>query len=200
MERTIKVTGKGRLKVRPDTIRIIITLNAALSALGFESSDIRTLSFSINPVQEGYQTEDGAWRSRLLGFEYIHSMKIEFPIDADRLGQVMYVLAHITGTPDFRIEYTLADPESAKSELLERAVADSRRKAQILAEAAGVALGELVNIDYSWGEVEFVTRPLRLETKMMADGSNQAAGSYDINIASDDIDVSETVTLIWNIC
>ncbi len=38
---------------------------------------------------------------------------------------------------------------------LAEAVKNSRKKAELLTEAAGVSLGELLSIDYSWGEVHF---------------------------------------------
>jgi uncharacterized protein YggE len=34
------------------------------------------------------------------------------------------------------------------------------KKASVLAEASGVKLGNIPSIDYSWGEVDFVSRPL----------------------------------------
>lgn len=219
MERTIKVTGKGRIKAKPDLIRIIIMLqdrhddyeeavsrsaeskerlDEVLGQLGFESRDVKTLSFNISPVHESYQTEDNAWRNRLVGFEYTHRLKIEFAADNERLGKVLYALAHCPGQPEFNIEYTLSDPEAARNELLARAVADSSAKAAVLAEAAGVTLGEVLTIDYSWGAIEFVSRPVMMETRMLAKNSAEA-DCYDINIEADDIEQEDTVTMVWGI-
>ena len=110
MERTIRVTGKGRIKVSPELIRIIITLqdtqgdyeeavrksaeskellNHVLTKQGFENKDVKTISFNIRPVHESYQTKSKAWRERLVGFEYTHRMKIEFPVDNERLGKAL---------------------------------------------------------------------------------------------------------------
>ena len=52
---------------------------------------------------------------------------------------------------EFSIEYTVSNPEAAKNKLLGEAVKDSMSKAGVLAAAAGVTLGDIVNIDYSWG-------------------------------------------------
>ena len=219
MERTIRVTGKGVIKVKPDVIRIIITLqdkyseyeetvrksteskallNKVLGEQGFDAKDVKTLHFNIEPVYENYQTKDKAWRNRLVGFEYTHRMKLEFPADNERLGKVMYALAHCPGQPEFRIQYTLSDPEAAKNELLAKAVADSNAKAKVLSAAAGATLKELINIDYSWGEIEFTSNPLVMGTKMMMLNESFIDG-YDIDIEPDDIEQEDIVTMVWSI-
>ena len=206
MERTIRVTGKGRIKVKPDMIRIVITLQdkqkdyekTVKKSTENKNTDVKTLNYNISPVHERYQTKDKAWRNRLVGFEYTHRMKIEFSADNERLGKVLYALAHCPGEPEFRIEYTLSDPEAAKNELLSKAVEDSSAKAKVLADAARVTLGEIINIDYSWGEIEFVSRPVLMESKMML-AESVGGDSYDIDIEADDIEQEDTVTMVWSI-
>ena len=72
---------------------------------------------------------------------------------------------------------------------------NSREKAEILATSAGVKLGEVQNIDYSWGEIEIRTSPV----DMLEIGSYKMESSYDIDIEPDDIDVADTVTILWEI-
>ena len=211
MERTMKVTGKGNLSVRPDTTRVLITLNelfptyekAVLTKkfedLGFAKSDLKTLDFSINPDYESYE-EKGVWKRKLIGFRYNHRMKLEFPIDNKMLGKVFYALAHTQGSPEFRVQYLIADPEPVKNKLLAKAIDDAKEKAAILAEAAGVRLNEIVTIDYSWGTVEFASREydygvMSRSLKLEAADTN----GYDIDIETDDIQTSDTVTVVWTI-
>ena len=127
-------------------------------------------------------------------------MKIEFESDNKRLGQVLYALAHSPLKPELSIEYTVADVEKCKNELLHKAIEDSIQKAQVLATSANVKLGQIQSIDYSWGEIDFVTSPLN-EMKLMEcpDCDMSAPGSYDIDIEADDIAVTDTVTVIWKI-
>ena len=221
MERTIRVTGKGNLSVKPDTVRLIMTMegmkeeyDAALaesanmtehlkemfSDLGFERENIKTLSFNVSAEYESYQAKDKSWKRRFEGYKYVHRMKIEFPDDNKRLGKVLYKLGHSSVRPEFRIEYTVAEPEKCKDELLKNAVTDAKAKADVLSNASGVRLGEIVTIDYSWGEIDFVSRPmdkLMLEECCMRDcGPDE---SYDIDINPDDIDVTDNVTVVWAI-
>ena len=76
-----------------------------------------------------------------------------------RLGKILYALAHCSISPEFSIEYTVADPEKSKNELLAAAVKDSQAKASVLTEEAGVNLGKIITIDYSWGEFDYFSRP-----------------------------------------
>ena len=221
MERTIRVTGKGNISLSPDTIRIMITqssveqtyemavkasadakniLTEALGTLGFKKEDLKTLYFNVDSETEGYQAKDKSWKRRLIGYRYKHRMKIEFPKESDLLGKVLAVIARSSSEPEFSIEYTVSNPEVAKNELLKRAVEDSGKKAKNLSEAAGTKLGDIVSIDYSWGQVEFVSRPvdtLGLDLPDVAE--DEYISSIDVDIEPDDIDVSDTVTVIWSL-
>ena len=126
--------------------------------------------------------------------------KIEFASDNKKLGQVLYALAHSSLKPEFSIEYTVADVEKCKNELLHKAIEDSIQKAQVLTTAANVKLGEIQAIDYSWGEIDFVTKPMN-EMRLMecTECEMSAPAAYDIDIEADDIDVTDTVTVVWEI-
>ena len=98
------------------------------------------------------------------------------------------------------IEYTVADVEKCKNELLHKAIEDSIQKAQVLTTAANVKLGEIQAIDYSWGEIDFVTKPMN-EMRLMecTECEMSAPAAYDIDIEADDIDVTDTVAVVWEI-
>ncbi len=219
-QRTIRITGKGSLKLRPDLTRLTLTLQGTdpdygetlrksaekgetlrgvLENLGFARDALKTLQFSVDTLYEGYQDDKGVYRNRFVGYQFQHTLKLEFPVDDARLGRTLYALAHSGVQPEFRISYTLSDPEAAKNTLLAQAVRDAGAKAAVLAEAAGAALGGLLNIDYSWGELELAVHPMRklaLADNCMAES---AMGSYDLGVEPDDITVSDTVTVLWEL-
>jgi uncharacterized protein YggE len=94
----------------------------------------------------------------------------------------------------------VSDPEAAKNELLGKAVTDAAQKAAVLTTAAGVSLREIQSIDYSWGEINFEVQPMK--RMMMTEdciAAPMSAESYDMDIEPDDIEVSDTVTVIWEI-
>ncbi len=219
--RTIRVTGKGQIKVRPDMTRITMTLEGGgreygdtlrrssedtdelknvLSGFGFERSDLKTLDFSVDTEYESYRDDDGSYKQRFVGYRFRHMLKVEFESDNDRLGKVLYALANCDVRPEFRISYTVKDPEAVKNTLLGEAVADAKAKAAVLTRAGGVALLDIQTIDYSWGEIDLEYRPMNADLiATRAVGMAKAANSYDLDIQPDDIRVSDTVTVVWEI-
>ena len=172
-----------------------------VSAAGWLYDSIeRTREVARATANECYQDSDKSWKRRFEGYKYIHHMKIEFASDNKKLGQVLYALAHSSLKPEFSIEYTVADVEKCKNELLHKANEDSIQKAQVLTTAANVKLGEIQAIDYSWGEIDFVTKPMN-EMRLMecTECEMSAPAAYDIDIEADDIDVTDTVTVVWEI-
>ena len=217
--RTIRVTGKGQLKLKPDITRITMRLEGVypeysdtlqhssedtealkdvLSGFGFEKTDLKTLSFNVDTEYESYRDKNNDYKQRFVGYRFNHILKVEFESDNDRLGKILYALAHCSVRPEFRISYTVKDPEAAKNLLLGKAVADAKEKAAVLTQAAGVALKEIQSIDYSWGEIDFEYSPMRGDVLTECCAAPMAK-SYDLDIEPDDIEVSDTVTVVWEI-
>lgn len=220
MEKIVRVTGRGKIAVKPDMTRIMIDMEGTYSnyeeaiaesasdteklmsvfeTLGFHRSDLKTLNFHVDTVYESYQGEKGNWEKRFLGYRYMHSVKLEFDADNKMLGCILYQLSTLPFHPEFHIIYTVKDMEAAKNKLLAKAVEDSKAKAMILAESAGVTLGDIATIDYSWGEMEIAARPMNKRMALAPMAAMDTCGSYDINIEPDDIDVTDTVTVVWEI-
>lgn len=219
MDKTMKITGKGKVSVKPDIIRLNMTMEESYKeyevtlrqssettkilkelfvSLGFKNDDLKTRSFDINTKYESYKAKDQSWKKRLIGYTYTLHMLIEFDADNKKLGEILYALAHSVITPEISIEYTVSDPEKHKDKLLKNAIEDSKHKAEVLANAADVKLGDIVSIDYSWGEINFVSEPIQNFAFTSAEKTTGSPG-YDIDIEADDIDVTDTVTVIWNI-
>lgn len=216
--RTIKITGKGQIKVKPDVTRITITLEdqfneyeetlcrssedteklrELVQTLGFEKTDLKTLRFNVDPAYESYQ-ENNEYKSRFVGYEYCHNMKLEFESDNDRLGKILYALAHCPLNPQFRLSYTIKDPEATKNKLLGKAVSDAKEKAVVLANASGVQLKDIQNVDYSWGRIDVEIEPIRLASSKVCKCS-ELVDNYSLGIEPEEIDLSDTVTIIWEI-
>lgn len=217
--RSIRVTGKGKLKVHPDMTRITITLEGrnfdygetlkksseeteqlkdTLTPFGFERSDLKTLSFDVETEYESYKVKD-EYKRRFAGYKFTHVLKVEFDSDNTRLGKILYALANCRLHPEFRLSYTVKDPEKAKNELLGKAVKDAVEKAVVLTGAAGLRLGEIQSMDYSWGQINFEVESMeRCVTQRELDTSIGSQG-YDMDIEPDDIEVQDTVTVVWEI-
>ena len=218
MERNIRVSGKGKLSVRPDTICLAIeaegvspdyektikesadqtkVLRESLEKSGLSGKELKTKHFSIQSEYESYRDKNDNYKRRFTGYKFEHHTEIKFPNDNEQLGRTLYELSHCPVEVEFSICYTVSNPEDVRNELLRKAVKDSRVKAEILAESAGVNLGEIKRIDYSWGELQIVSHPI---DKFMAKPMLlESRASYDIDIEAHDIDVDDTVTIEWEL-
>ena len=216
--RTIRVTGKGQLKVHPDMTRITIDLEKVckeysdaveasakdtealkeeLAPFGFDRKEIKTLYFSVDPEYEGYR-ENGEYKERFIGYKYQHQLKVEFLSDNKLLGRILFALGMCRLNPIFRISYTVKEPEKVKNELLGLAVKDAAAKAAVLSSAARLTLGEIQTMDYSWGRVEYEVKCME---KVVQPGQElgDRRCSYDLDIEPDDIVAGDTVTVVWEI-
>ena len=216
--RTIRVTGKGQIKLKPDMTRIYVTLSQLskeyeetlkgsseateklkdlLEGYSFERQDLKTLAFDVNTEYEGYE-ENGVYKQRFAGYRYRHEMKVEFDSNNELLGRILYGLANSDLNPEIRLGYTVRDREAAKNQLLSQAVRDAKDKALVLTQAAGVKLKDIVTMAYSIGEADFEARPMRNMMMAKAAVSDEAYG-YSMDIQPDDIQVTDTVTVVWEI-
>ena len=220
MERTIRVTGKGTISVRPDTIQLNIStegvckeyekaleqsakntglLRESISKAGLDPKDLKTTDFAVQTEYERYQDRNDNWKRRFVGYKFRHSLYIRFDNDNVLLGKVLYQLSKCKADAEFSISYTVRDAEPARNELLAKAVADSKKKAMILTEAAGVRLGDVENIDYSWGRVEVYSENMHLTRFEGLAMNSNADESFDIDMEADDIHLEDTVTVVWRI-
>ena len=219
MERTIRVTGRGRISVKPDVMQLNIrleetfkdyekavaasaekteTLRNALLGAGFDPKDLKTTSFNISAEYESYCDSKNNWRNRFVGYKFHHALYIKFANDNKLLGKAIYAVTKSGVNSEISVNYTVSDPEPAREELLKNAVKDSRVKATALAESAGVALGEILSMDYSWGQINIYSRPIENITYGAAKMA-MADECYSFDIEPEDIDLEDTVTIVWEI-
>ena len=99
--------------------------------------------------------------------------------------------------PELNVQFTVKDKEAVDAALLQSACANAKAKAEILTKASGVTLGDLVSIDYNWGELHLYSPThYEMDPPCMARAS---AAPTAMDIEPDDIDVSDSVTFVWEI-
>lgn len=216
--RTITVKGMGRVSAAPDYVVIsmslesqameyeetmeqaakqIEALNASLEKVGFEKKSVKTTNFNVRTDYERIKNRDGEYKSVFNGYVCSHRLKVEFDFDTKRLAQTLYAISKCLAKPELSISFTVKDPSAVSKELLKSATVNAKAKAEILCEASGVELGQLLSIDYNWGELNIVSRTdYMLEEKCMAMPMGALA---DMDIEPDDIDVNDTATFVWEI-
>lgn len=216
MKRTITVRGKANLSVAPDTTvlnlnvetintdydivreRSIITYNQIKEIItqnGLQEKDVKTLSYDIDTEYNNVKIKDGKWERKFMGYKLRHRIKISFDINADALGQIVKGLVKCDITPEISISYTVRDTTDVKEKLLGEAVKSSRSKATAMANAAGVELGDVLTINYSWQELHIMSE----EYGLCESNLNYTGASPAMDFTPDDIDVSDSVTIVWEI-
>ncbi len=214
MVQTIKVTGNGMLSLKPDIIRLFMTVSGVredyeetlnmsaertgalrdcFESVGFEREALKTTRFCVDVKYENRRGSDGNYERVFVGYEFNSEMKIEFDADSTLLGRVLTALSGCEAVPEFRIEYSVRDREAAKGELLELAVADSRAKAERLAKASGMkGIMKAKCIDCSGCDDDMTVRPAErmMLAKCNADGINP-------DITPENVRVSCNVTVMW---
>ncbi len=217
MDKVLKVCGRGRIRLRPDTICAELTLEgvekeyaaalqkaqaaleeikAALQKAGFPKEELKTSDFRVDTKYEGYRDEQGDWKQKFVGYQYTHALKMRFAADNALLGAFVSALAASKAEPVFSFSYTVKDAEAAKEWLLREAVKDCAKKALTLADAANVALAGISQIDYAWNDKEFAVRPIQ---PMKLRAAETAPAHLSLDVTPDDVEVSDVVTVVWEI-
>ncbi len=218
MERIIRVTGTGRMAVTPDQIEVNIQaegryqdyeetvehsakhtgiLREAVRAAGLDPKDLKTTFFKVDTDYEHYNDEHGHWCERFCGYAYNHNLSIIIPRDNEILSRILYQLANCSVKTEFSFRHTVSDPKAAKNELLARAIADSKEKAEIIAREARLTLGEIQSVDYSWQQMQIYSEPITMLGAGLAEKRFLSADSMDIDIEAADINIEDTVTIVW---
>ena len=216
--KTITVKGVGNALVKPDHIVLwlsldsiakeyeaamnfasmkISELNKCLEEIGFEKESVKTTDFNVRTDYDSKKDCNGNYYRVFNGYVVRHRLKVSFDFDTKVLAQTLGAIAGCVAEPELSINFTVKDSSSINEELLRSATQNAKKKAEILCTASGVTLGELVNIDYNWGELNIYSRT-RYE---MADECMKACceAPTSIDIEPDDIDVNDTVTFVWQI-
>ena len=218
MPRTITVKGMGNVKTAPDYVVVSMNLeaqgmeyeetmeqaaqqidylNTSLEAVGFEKRSVKTTNFNVRTAYESVKDQNGNYKSIFNGYVCSHRLKVEFDFDTKRLAQTLSAISKSLAKPELSIAFTVKDPSAINKELLRSATINAREKAEVLCEASDVELGDLLTIDYNWGELNIVSRTdYMLEERVMAMPMRAMA---DMDIQPDDIDVSDTATFVWEI-
>jgi uncharacterized protein YggE len=206
--RLMSVKGTAKVTGAPDWVVIILNIESEsynyeectrilaerteqlkreLLSVGIEQKSLKTFHFDINT---SFDWVDGKRIFR--GYKASHKLKVEFPFDKNYMNKVMQRLGQTKSHASFRIAFTIAEPEYLREQALAEAVKNATRKAELLAEAAGVRLGDIVRIDYTWTDI-LIESPLAVREV----AAPLAAPNYDFT--PEDIDVKESVSVVWTI-
>jgi len=208
--RVLKVVGNGRVDAKPDIAVLSFTVRAraeqygdcvaelnsrteelrrSMELSGLERADLKTSDFS---VDTDTKYEDG--ESVFVGYTASHRMRIELPMDRDLLNTALQKVAESESEAEIQIQFSVKDNDTLRKRVIAKAVEAAKENAAILAGAAGVKLGKLEQIDYSYVGVHIYEH-----SSEMVCGSAVEGKRYDADIEPEDVTASDSVTLIYEI-
>ncbi|HBG99344.1 MAG TPA: hypothetical protein DDY29_11680 [Rhodobacteraceae bacterium] len=160
---------------------------AMLDAAGIAEPDIRTTELRLSPR---YDRSGGSLQgeTRIAGYEARNIVEVTVR-DLDALGPLLDELARAGANEIGAIRFDLSNAAALRDEARIAAVAEARRKAELLAGAAGVALGPLIALTEGTPGVE---RPMMGDMVM-------AAAPSGVPMAEGTQTVEASVTAIYRI-
>ena len=111
-------------------------VRAALQGQGVAEEDIATSSYGITPPYSIWA--DG--EERMSGYEVTHMLTVTVR-DLDSVGAVIDAAVSAGANQIYDVNFLSTKADEAADQALGQAVADARRKAELMAEAAGLKLG-----------------------------------------------------------
>lgn len=223
MERKITVKGIGHVTAIPDYVIIYISIDAtnkkydkaveetaerinrlsnALVEAGFENDSLKTVDFKVR-TETSYRKN---MKAVIEGFTCANRMKLAFDFDGKKLSKAIDAITNCVSEPRLNITFTVKDEEAIKDELLKSAGTNARRRAEILCEAAGGKLGNLITVDYNWKSFNIFS-PTKFDNNRtavldpMADDCCLLAAPMMApkTIQPDNIDLNDDAIFVWEI-
>jgi len=215
-QRLLTVKGMGSVTAKPDLVIIRMslstrgkdypkTMNAAtkevealrvaLCGIGYEREALKTADFGISTEYENKRQAGGEYSRCFVGYKCTHALKLELDFDMKRVGETLAAVSACGVKPELQIDFSVKGKIAVNAALLESAIANAKEKAAILARSAGVTLGAIQSIDYSWGELRLYSN-----TRPRFDGLEEMVVMSDaamMDIEPEDINVGDSVTVAW---
>lgn len=212
---TVTVSGEGQSQAAPDaaTVRLGATVQAeeageaqaqvsqimqraieAVKGLGVEEQAIQTADLSLYPVYSDSRPrpnqDGGEGEPQIVGYRASNTLAVELD-DLGKIGDVIDAAVEAGANQLQGVEFELRNDLEARSEALRRATRIARAKAQVLAEAVGMPLGDLVEIRESGVNVRPPVPMYGARMAMEADASTP--------VQPGQLTVTANVTLVYRL-
>lgn len=168
---TINITGTGEEFAVPDTATFSVTVRetakdvataqeaaskknndilAYLKKSGIEEKDIQTTDYNVSPQYEwkpsGECLSSGycpGGRQVIIGFEVSQTTSVKVK-DTKKAGDILSGVGSLGAFEMSGLSFTIADEEGIKAKARDKAIAEARKKADVLAKSLGVSIVRVV--------------------------------------------------------
>ncbi len=201
----ITVTGTGEVSAAPDIALVSIgvtqeaeesraaldAMNAATAAVlermaaeGIAAADMQTGALQLYPLYNNSSLSSG---NRIDGYRASTTIRVRVR-DLATLGPVLDTVVSDGANTLSSLEFDIDDPDPLLDEARRAAVADARAAAELLAEAAGVDLGDVIELtDQSGG---YSPGPVMMM---------EARSGGSVPVAEGEVTITANVTMVYRI-
>jgi uncharacterized protein YggE len=207
--RTLSINGSGTISIQPDIASIQIGVHtegpnaqetvasnnqqsqqliSALGEAGIANKDIQTSNFSISPRQEW---DANGQPTGVITYVVDNSVSVTVR-DLTKIGSVLDAAVGAGANNIYGIQFDHEDREAAQQQAITVAMENARARAEVLAEAAGVELGQVMSLQTYLGSANPV--PYERNYAMAAD---MAAAS--VPVATGEMQIMVDVSVVYEI-
>lgn len=191
---TIRVKGTATATATPDAVDVqldvkardkdyatamkqlearVTALKDAITRAGVQRDTIRTSYFNVDA-----ETDYADGQRTFLGYAGTHRLETRVDFDRPLLNAILSAAAESGAEPGARLNFVVRDESGLRDEALRQAVASATRTAELLANAAGTALGALRDIAYG----EFHREPGSLNMSLDRVPQIDYCGSFEFRV------------------
>jgi uncharacterized protein YggE len=206
---TLSVSGVAKLSVKPDIARITIgvistgsnvaatqkqntdkmnAITSAIKGFGVKDDDIQTSNYNIYPQ---YDYADG--RQTLRGYQVSQQLSVKVR-DLEKIGDILAKSGELGSNQVGGVSFEVDDTTAIQKQARDKAIADAKEKAQVLAKSLGVQLGKVVSFSEDYG-----SSPVPMLYNSYNKVMDEAAGAPAPDIQSGSMDVSKSVSITFEI-
>lgn len=207
---TLSVSGTAKISVKPDIARLSIgvvstgssvsatqkqntekmnAITGAIKGFGVKDDDIQTSNYSIYPQ---YDYTDG--RQVLRGYQVSQQLSVKVR-NLETIGDIIARAGELGSNDVGGVSFEVDDTTALQKQARDKAIADAKEKAEVLARSLGMRLGKAVSFSEDSGSYPVPLMYNSYDKVAMEAGSR--APSPDIQSGS--LDVAKNVSITFEI-
>jgi uncharacterized protein YggE len=206
---TLTATAEGEMLVVPDIVTVTLgviseaksaaealasnskdmeTVIAAIKAAGVPEKDIATTGFNVSPVYVRPTPDQPDIQPKITGYQVSNQLRVTIR-DLRASGGILDKVIAAGANQVNGISFDVAHPDQPADAALKDAIAQAKKKAELMAEAAGVELVRILSVTTGSGP-----RPV-----FVAFDGGMPRAANAVPVMAGERTVSATATIVWEI-
>ena len=216
---TIKVLGQGEVKFSPDVTRVSVEIEARhkthqaafdagvkntnhikdiLAEHGLDRELAKSTRFEVSKHEVNKKIEKGQWEWVVIGYDIKQSFVIELEMGCPQLTALISQIGREISGVEVELGFAVKDAESAKLKVIEAAVKDAQRKAEVMAAALGKKLGDVSSVTYGDSDDDYYYGR-RYRRGCLSKPNVLCEEDHSIDITPIDLNGNADVEVVWNL-